>query len=157
MWQRPQTLALAAIVLCTVAMFPLPIWEKVSPDGVSKLTLYLYMSVLEIQGKEQTVTPIYYLALPFLAAVGLSTFSIFSFKNRVLQMKLGIGISLALAGGAVLVIFRAGNLATTLAGKETGKQLFAYYLPMVSLLLNILANRLIRKDENLIKSMDRLR
>lgn len=96
------------------------------------------------------------LGLTALAAV-ISFVAIFLFKNRSLQARL----SMVAAGIAVMLLVLAGfTTKTTLDQTPLGghAQLAAgLALPVLALALNYLAARAIRKDEKLVRSMDRLR
>lgn len=93
------------------------------------------------------------LLLLFLLSAVLSLVSIFLFKNRKLQVKLGLF-------NIILNILLVGYLAYSLSnlpgglGSEKGIGLLA---PFISIVLLIIANRYIRKDEKLVKSVDRFR
>lgn len=81
--------------------------------------------------------------------------AIFLFNNRKLQASVNWLSSLLcialLAAGYLLV---SNDQSGALSGIKLGVGAF---LPLVSLVLLVLANRFIKKDENLVKSMDRLR
>lgn len=83
--------------------------------------------------------------------------SIFLFKNRTLQMRLGILniiFSIFLIIVAVWLVFsKAPSIDSTLEISDK----MGLYMPVISLILVGLANYFIKKDENLVKSMDRLR
>lgn len=83
--------------------------------------------------------------------------SIFSFRNRRLQLRLGylvIVLCILLPLVAMLLIY---NESTVLSkGVEINEGL-AIYLPIIGLITTILATRYINKDNKLVKSMDRLR
>jgi hypothetical protein len=92
--------------------------------------------------------------------VGLSTMltiiSIISFKKRQNQFVMGrlnIILNLILLG---LFVYRSLNLSgdTTSIVSEKGIGMF---LPIVAIVLLVLANKAIKKDEDLVKSVDRLR
>ncbi|MEP6805457.1 MAG: DUF4293 domain-containing protein [Flavobacterium sp.] len=90
---------------------------------------------------------------------GLSTMltiiSIISYKKRQNQFVMGrlnIILNLILLG---LFVYRSLNLSgETLAVSEKGIGMF---LPIVAIVLLVLANKAIKKDEDLVKSVDRLR
>lgn len=80
--------------------------------------------------------------------------AIFLFKNRPLQIKistLGIVISLLILG----LQFIPGP--TGLTSIAEASRPVAYLLPVIALLLGYAAIHFIRKDDKLVKSMDRLR
>ncbi|MFQ6599971.1 DUF4293 domain-containing protein [Flavobacterium sp. C3NV] len=91
--------------------------------------------------------------------VGLSTMltivSIISYKKRQNQFvmnRLNIILNLILLG---LFVYRSLNLSgETLAVSEKDIGMF---LPIVAIVLLVLANKAIKKDEDLVKSVDRLR
>lgn len=90
--------------------------------------------------------------------VGLSTMltivSIISYKKRQNQFvmnRLNIILNLILLG---LFVYRSLNLSGETAVSEKGIGMF---LPIVSIVLLVLANKAIKKDEDLVKSVDRLR
>lgn len=84
----------------------------------------------------------------------LGSLSIFSFKNRKRQVLLnffGIAINVLLI---TLSVFWLQSLSGGMDFPEKGIEPMISFLSMVSLFL---ANRYIRKDERLVKSVDRLR
>ena len=90
----------------------------------------------------------------FIMSAILSLVAIFLFKNRKLQFVIGriiIMINLFLLG---LLIYLSLNLSGETSVSEKGIGMF---LPILAILLVVLANKAIKKDEDLIKSVDRLR
>ena len=95
------------------------------------------------------VVPILFLVSAILAFV-----AIFLFKNRKLQFVIGrltILINLILLG---LLIYVSLTLPGEAAVSEKGIGMF---VPILAVLLLVLANKAIKKDEDLVKSVDRLR
>lgn len=83
--------------------------------------------------------------------------SIFLYKNRALQARLSIFsivTAILLIIAAVILFYNEAN--KMLASANVSDQ-FGLYLPFISILFSALALRYIRKDDNLVKSMDRLR
>ena len=95
----------------------------------------------------------------YVALFGLSTtlslVSIFSFKKRQNQFVMGrlnMILNLILLG---LFVYRSLNLSgEAVSVSEKGIGMF---LPVVSIVFLVLANKAIKKDEDLVKSVDRLR
>ncbi|MDO7135513.1 DUF4293 domain-containing protein [Algibacter lectus] len=90
----------------------------------------------------------------FLGSAVLSLISIFMFKNRQLQFVLGrlnIILNFILLG---FFVYQSLNLSGETAVSEKG---IGMLLPLVSIVLLALANKAIKKDEDLVKSVDRLR
>ena len=75
----------------------------------------------------------------------------------MLQLKLGMFNSflISLLLGAFFWAIKEGN--TALADPDKGDFMIGFYVPMLAILLNFAANRFIKKDEALVRSVDRLR
>ena len=94
-----------------------------------------------------------YLGL-FLGSALLSLISIFSYKNRKSQFVLGrfnIILNFILLG---VFVYQSLNLSGETQVSEKGIGLI---LPIFSIVFLVLANKAIKKDEDLVKSVDRLR
>ena len=90
----------------------------------------------------------------FLASAFLSLVSIFNFKKRKSQFMLGrlnIILNFILLG---LLVYQSLNVSGEALVSEKGIGIF---LPILSIVLLALANKAIKKDEDLVKSVDRLR
>ena len=92
--------------------------------------------------------------LLFLLSAIISIVTIFLFNNRKLQFVVGriiILINLFLLG---LLIYVSLTLPGEVSISEKGIGMF---LPILAILLIVLANKAVKKDEDLVKSVDRLR
>ncbi|MDN3596781.1 DUF4293 domain-containing protein [Zunongwangia endophytica] len=90
----------------------------------------------------------------FIASGLLSLVSIFMFKNRKLQFVLGrinILLNFILLG---VFVYWSLSLPGEMNISEKGIGMF---LPIISIVFLVLANKAIKKDEDLVKSVDRLR
>lgn len=90
----------------------------------------------------------------FMGSALLSFIAIFLFKNRKLQTvvcRLNILLSFILLG---VFVYRSLTVSGDKALSEKG---IGMLIPIFSIVLLVLANRAIRKDELLVKSADRLR
>jgi hypothetical protein len=138
MLQRIQTVYLL-IVFIAAAVFPylLPLWKI---NGVAV--------------KFNENNQILYVVLFGLSTV-FTLISIISFKNRKQQFvlnRLNLILNLILLG---LFVYRSLNLsgeAQVVTEKGIGM-----FLPILSIVMLVLANKAIKKDEDLVKSVDRLR
>ncbi len=136
MVQRIQTvyLILAAGVSAGV-MFFTPLWINIKNIAVFANDNMLYFTL-------------------FMASAILSIGSIFLFKKRKLQLMLGrinILLNFILLG---LFVYQSLNISGETEVSEKGIGIF---LPVISIVLLVLANKAIIKDEKLVKSVDRLR
>lgn len=149
MIQRIQTLWLLAAVAAVAASFALPFLQ--APDGDPARTV----SALA----DGTLTPTDNPGLLGLSVLGAITAlaAIFLFKNRPLQGRLamaGAGIGVLLLGLAILAINMARAEMPQQANASIG---VGIALPALYGLFCWLAARAIRRDEALVRSMDRLR
>ena len=107
---------------------------------------------LDLFSRESFLLKVIPLLFMLSAIVSLAT--IFLFKNRKMQFVVGrliILINLFLLG---LLIYVSLTLPGGILISEKGIGMF---LPIVAILLIVLANKAIKKDEDLVKSVDRLR
>ncbi len=117
--------------------------------GLSFLCYLWTINDLPFYAKDETL----YLVL-FLSSGGLALTSIFLFKNRMLQFVLGrlnIILNFTLL---VLFVIRLLNTSGETTVSENG---VGVLLPIFSIVFLVLANKAIKKDEALVKSVDRLR
>jgi len=87
-------------------------------------------------------------------SVGLALVSIFNFKKRQLQFvlnRLNIILNFVLLG---VFVYRSLSLPGETLVSEKG---IGVLLPIISIVFLVLANKAIKKDEDLVKSVDRLR
>ena len=137
MIQRIQTIyLLLAFMLTGILPFFIPLWTM--SDGKE----YFFMQ-----------NQVYIVVLGL--STTLSLLSIVSYKKRQNQFVMGrlnIILNLILLG---LFVYRSLNVSgETPAVSEKGIGMF---LPIVAIVLLVLANKAIKKDEDLVKSVDRLR
>jgi len=131
MWQRIQTIFLIVSALAGVAYLFVPIAE------VDQLIIY---------GKSDVISTA--------IAIGVTLFSIFiiaQFKDRKLQMRcciINILLAVALGGTSIFAAMQSSG---------NPNYVFAVGVPVLIIISLWLAYRNIKKDEDLVKSMDRFR
>ena len=112
------------------------------------------LSNLPSEYTEVSVRFPFYLCI--LSVIGLTTYTISMYKNRKKQLLLGrINYILILLTIVLILIdidYVAQKLGSVIAHHDIGT-----FLPVASLPFVFLANRGIKKDEDLVKSLDRLR
>ncbi|MBE7689586.1 DUF4293 domain-containing protein [Tenacibaculum piscium] len=144
MIQRKQSLYLfIAGILSGILPFVFSLWTTQSAISVYIIDLFSSVSLLE------KATPIL-----FLMSALLSIVTLFLFKKRELQFVLGrlnILINLFLVG---ILIYLSQTLSGEASVSEKGIGMF---FPILVILLVVLANKAIKKDEDLVKSVDRIR
>jgi len=113
--------------------------------------LHLWITVTNV--KIFAIDNLTYFAM-FMASTVLSLGSIFMYKNRKSQFVMGrlnIILNFILLG---LLVYQSLSISGETNVSEKGIGIF---LPIVSIVLLALANKAIKKDEDLVKSVDRLR
>jgi hypothetical protein len=155
MWQRKQTVFLAIAIACLIGMIFFPVWE--GKNETTRMTLYpLYYGVKEGDAATAIVYfPYCIIAILGIAAATIAAMEIGKFENRLLQLKLGALNSLLTAGCMGSAAYLAIKLIQ--ANHISGGYGISLYFPAVAMVCNAIANRFIRKDENLVKDSDRLR
>jgi len=158
MIQRPQSLFLALVMIAnSIATSGISIWQKIGSSG-QKAELFSNQWLLFQNGKEVAAQSTIAIALLVTVSTIITLVTVFSYKNRIRQMMLGLINSLVLAGAmgyAFWVIFK--EAVPTFEPETQGKYGYGFYALVVSLLANMIANRLIRKDEMLVQSSNRMR
>ena len=158
MIQRIQTIFLFLVAVAMGCVLLLPIWHKQGTTQSAQLDAYslaIYNGPVSDTPASE-ITGIYVAILAGLSAA-VALYSIFQYRNRLTQIKLGALNSL-LMGGALLGAWYLSNRGNQLIeGAENGDYLSGFYMPVAALLMNTLANRFIKRDEDLVRSADRLR
>ena len=143
MIQRIQTIyLLLASIISGVLIFVFNLWKSIEKN-IFAFDL-LYSDSYLLKG----------IPISFIVSALLAFVAIFLFKNRKLQFVIGrltILINLILLG---VLIYVSLTLPGEAAVSEKGIGMF---IPVLAILLLVLANKAIKKDEDLVKSADRLR
>ncbi len=136
MIQRIQTLYMLIVVLLSAVLIQwLAIWTT-------------------IDGTQVYFDNLVWVAVAFYTSAALAFISILLFKNRQNQFvanRLNILLNLFLLG---FFVYRSLNLSGETEVSEKG---IGMLIPVFSIVFLVLANRAIKKDEDLVKSVDRLR
>ena len=137
MIQRIQTIYLLLVFVVTgILLFFIPLWTMDTGKAFYFMQSQVYTILLGL-------------------STTLTLFSIVSYKKRQNQFVIGrlnIILNLILLG---LFVYRSLNVSgETPAVSEKGIGMF---LPVAAIILLVLANKAIKKDEDLVKSVDRLR
>ena len=154
MIQRIQTVFLFLAVIALIVFNIIPYWQATGQPEDESLRLLSY-ALQSGKMAEPTYEFGLYSVVAGVASIAiiLLIVEIFSYKNRLKQMRIAIGISFLMSLNLVLMTFLIVDLQSEFEG-SFGIGIFVFALAM---LLNILARRFIQKDEKLVRSVDRLR
>lgn len=162
MIQRVQSIFLVISAIAMGLMLFLPLWQKVSIEPPEVATLNAFHLTYEVldhntESKQSILKNTFYIALLGSLSVTLSLYSVFQYKNRLRQIQLGALNSLVIGITLGVLMYFVFKVETLIEPTQRGNYLFGFYLPLTSLFCNFTANRFIRKDEKLVKSMNRIR
>lgn len=144
MIQRIQTMYLSiATLLSGGIIFIVDLWENAKNKAFNIIDSFTTDSTL-----------LKAMSVLFIVSAIITFFAIFKYKNRQTQFVLGrlsILINFILLG---ILVYYVQNLSGEITVSEKGIGLL---IPIFTILFVALANRAIKKDEELVKSVDRLR
>lgn len=157
MIQRIQTLYLILAILALALLFFLPMATYLSDLEYLKL----YVTGVKNMAPDGAVPFGISLALPLIIAVIaiaiMAGISISLYRNRSKQIQL-TNVAVLLN---ILFILAVLFVYIPMVEKKTGiapdTTMIGIYLPVISLMFLVLANRSIKRDEKLVRSIDRLR
>jgi len=169
MIQRIQSLLLLFAVIVNLLVLIVPSWKYVEQDGknVEYITAMKMVQTSEAEGDvEVASTSTSFTQQPlhigvFGSVVAASAFLfmiIFMYQNRMRQLRLTqFGIVFLMIEVVVLVLLTQGGPYMALGGAEGGNPQLGFGLPIIALLLTWWAGRRIWADEQLVRSVDRIR
>ena len=160
MIQRIQTVFLFLLAAAVVTMLFLPLWSKTDATTGEEVVLTAWNVTAFTPADAAAATPAtssMAIGILAIAAAVVALYEIFQFKNRLTQMKLGLLNTLVLAALLITTYYYAEFVAGPMVEAKEGSFEAGFYMPVLALLLNALANRFIRRDENLVRSVARLR
>jgi len=144
MIQRIQSVYWLLVIILTGLLFFVPLFNYGTGDNISAFTTF-NCTLLSIAGG---------------LVIAISVLAIFLFKNRSLQIKLGYLNLISLLASHMFVwvhyYFLTQGEAPATAG-DAVSILPWVALPTVAFVFNLLAIKGVKRDEKLVKSVDRLR
>lgn len=158
MIQRIQSVFLLLLALAMGSVLFLPIWSKSDPvSGQHLVMTAISLSYAPSDPGMSVSTSTWPIAALATASMFVALIEIFQYRNRLRQLQLGL-LNLLLIIATIGTSFYYTSIGEQqLNLKIMGSFEAGFYLPTLALLLNLLANRFIRRDEQLVRSMDRLR
>lgn len=149
MIQRIQSLyILVTTVLLTLTAI-LPLMELIATDGN-----FIFAASGITQGNN-TILATLPLFILIIAASSLNAISLFSFRKRMLQIRLLVFSAILQLGSYGLGAYYLLQIKDGISGAMSPS--IALTFPIVAVILSYLAIRSIGKDEALVKSLDRIR
>ena len=155
MIQRIQTLYLFLAAILTGLTLILPVGTFLGGTEELRLTAFGFFDT----AGNTLVVSAYGLTATVMAATILALVDIFLYKRRLVQFRLCIVELVLLMGVIIFEGYYVSGSIRSLASFEVSawKLSLGAFLPLISLVLSYLALRGIRKDIQLVKSLDRIR
>jgi len=153
MIQRIQSLYLLVAALLNSLLFFIPLNEMISGDHILRLSV---QGLYDVTTAESVlISDLFALMIIVIISTALAFISIFLYKNRKLQMRMALYNSILELGITFLTLYFAYQIATT--HETTLGFSIGLIIPIIGSVLSYLAFRAIKKDDDLVKSVDRIR
>lgn len=154
MIQRIQSFYLFLSAIAMVSMVLFPFAEGFSTEGND---LLLKSSGLSLNGTVATELKLNTLPLLVLILIIslISLTTLFSYKNRIRQIRLSVYNLVLMIGLGFMTWFYVTRFAKLTESHINYK--FPIILPAIAIILTFLAYKAIKKDEKLVRSIDRIR
>ncbi len=160
MIQRIQSLFMLMVVVAMGVTIGTPLWEQAgagSEIGDSwSLTAFMLDHANASGEIVETSSKWYFAALASFAGL-LALISIFQYKNRGRQMFLNMINSLVMVVLVATVFLTTNGINSDINAVSGGTYKIGFWAVLAGMVFNMLANRFIRKDEALVRSVDRIR
>ena len=160
MIQRIQTLFLILYIIALVSTFFFPIWQKISFDENNAIDVIVtgYISGVDFNNGDSSVLYDNFLisGLVIVSCI-VAALSIFSYKNRLNQIKLGALNSFITSVLIIYFLYDIFYNEQYININDKISFLISFYLIFLAIFFNFLANRFIRKDELLVRESERIR
>ncbi len=132
------------------------LWEQSLEGQVWKLNAFA-LENLDANAEVISSTSKWYIGA-LAAFVGLlALISIFQYKNRGRQMMFNMINSLFMVGLVATTLLTTNGLTSELGIEVGGTYKVGFWAILAAMVCNMIANRFIRKDEALVRSVDRIR
>jgi glucan phosphoethanolaminetransferase (alkaline phosphatase superfamily) len=158
MIQRLQSIFLFLVAVAMGLTLGLDLWIQEAADSgeIWKLNA-LFMIQSSSAGEVIQSSSNWYIAALAAFAGLLAIISIFQYRNHGRQMMINMFNSLLMVGLVAIVFLTTNGVNQELAAPDNGEYQIGFWAILVAMVCNMLANRFIRKDVALLKSVDRIR
>eukprot|EP00037_Helgoeca_nana_P001139 m.438632 g.438632 ORF g.438632 m.438632 type:complete len:159 (+) comp114826_c0_seq1:1-477(+) len=158
MIQRLQSIFLFLVAVAMGLTLGLDLWvQQVADSGEIWKLNALFMNQIGASGEVLQSSSNWYVAA-LASFVGLlAIISIFQYRNLGRQMMLNMVNSLLMVGLVAIVFLTTNGVNSEISAADNGTYEIGFWAILIAMVCNMLANRFIRKDVALLKSVDRIR
>jgi len=158
MIQRVQTIFLFLVAVAMGITLSMELWQQVAVDSGESFSLTaLFLEKYNSSGEVILSESKWYIAALASFVGFLAIISIFQFRNRGRQMMLNMVNSLLMVGLVATIFITTNRINSEIASSASGNYKLGFWVILVAMVCNMLANRFIKKDEALVRSVDRIR
>ena len=161
MIQRIQTIFLFLYIAALISTFFFPVWQKISFDDqtneVDVIVTGHVSSVVYDKAGDAIIIDNFWVGGFIIITCIVAAMSIFSFRNRLTQIKLGTLNSLFTSLLVIYYLYEIFYNIDYVDIKDKISFLISFYLIFLAIFFNFLSNRFIRKDEILVRESERIR
>ena len=161
MIQRIQTIFLILFIVSIISSFFFPVWQKIEfeDDGEKVSTVvtgFIFDAVYEVNN-ESILYDNFYVSGILILCCFFAVYSIFSYKNRLTQIKFGTINSFFTSLVVIKFLYDIFYNELYININDKISFLFSFYLIFLAIFFNFISNRFIRKDELLVNESNRIR
>ncbi|MBB6328645.1 glucan phosphoethanolaminetransferase (alkaline phosphatase superfamily) [Algoriphagus iocasae] len=158
MIQRVQSIFLFLVAAAMGVTLGMDLWHQVIADSGESFTLTaLFLEKYDNSGEVILSESKWYIAALASFVGFLAIISIFQYRNRGRQMMLNMVNSLLMVGLVATIFLTTNGINSELGANDNGQYQIGFWAVLAAMVCNMLANRFIRKDEALVRSVDRIR
>lgn len=158
MIQRIQTIFLLLVVISMGVTIGTTLWVQNQTSAGDSWELSAFMlSNLDASGQVIQSSSKWYIAALASFAGLLALISIFQYRDRGRQMMINMVNSLVMVGTVVSVFLTTNGINSEIGSTDSGTYQLGFWAILAAMVFNMLANRFIKKDEALVRSVDRIR
>ena len=160
MIQRIQTIFLILYIGALVCTFFFPVWQKISFDQNNSVNVMVtgYVSGVDFsRGDSSILYDNFFVSGLIIASCIIALISIFSYKNRLNQIKLGALNSLITSILIIYFLYEIFYNDMYIDINDKISFLISFYLICLAIFFNFLSKRFIRTDELLVRESERIR
>jgi len=164
MFQRIQSLLLLITAAVHIVLFFLTLWTANiklgdGTENTLKMTVCHYSTYSDADNSKLGSNGLFITAIINLVLIAVTLFTVFLYKNRILQSKMSRLIILFQTGLIVFLVFAYDNVKGAIEAASFTSEFnsLGISIPVVGIILVFIANRSILKDERKVRSVDRIR
>lgn len=152
MIQRVQSLYLLGALLASIALYYFPV--LCFQSDATELTFYIG-EVLDIN--KLVVLKTYPLIVVLVLVQLLLVFQIFNYRKRIRQIQTGNAVIILCGIFYLTIAAYLFNLINTMSDFKSLSVSIGLFIPLIVIAFVFMANKHIKKDEDLVRSVDRIR